>query len=119
MVISSGACFLALVISLALSVGCSFDDGCDKRISEMRQQYATVMTEITLTQKQLDEVSHRIENSPKGGTVKHEPDGSNSIYQGPNPEWLRRRDVLEDRIVELKSRQSGLESELNNLHSKP
>jgi hypothetical protein len=76
----------------------------------MRQQYATMTTEITLTQKQLDEVGQRIANSLKAGTVKHEADGAMTIYQGPNSEWFKRRDVLEDRMVELKSQQNGLES---------
>ncbi len=106
----------SMAFVIASAVGCSSNNDCDKRVSEMRQQYATVSTEIELTQKQVEDVEQRIADAPKAGTTKREANGVYSISQGPNRDLFRRKDALEDRLVELRSQQKGLETELSNLH---
>jgi predicted nucleic acid-binding Zn-ribbon protein len=109
-------CFAAsAVFVIASAIGCSSNNGFDRRVSEMRQQYATVSAEIELTQKQVEDVEQRIADAPKAGTTKREANGVYSIAQGPSPDLFRRKDALEDRLVELKSQQKGLETELSNL----
>jgi chaperonin cofactor prefoldin len=78
-------------------------------------QDATVNAEIELTQKQFEEVQQRIADAPALGTTKREANGVYSIAKGPSPDLFRRKDALEDRLVELRSQQKGLETELNNL----
>jgi hypothetical protein len=115
---------LLLIVITLLGMGCGQreasqrpNDGCDERLSKMRQQYATVTEEVSLTQVELDEVEQRIASSRSG--VTRSPGGTITIYQGPSQDNLRRRDALKDRLVEFKSQQKGLEVELRNLQNAP